>query len=176
MKVALTLSLLICLICSAVALFWDRETGPPRDTWGKPGNGIQLMIYATRPIAKFGQRCDIHLRLRNSGMHRQVLNSSTYITNKEWFNGQLQGEEIGDKKLCEEPRIVLEPGQVKDLLYRTRYPGRIGVHGYSAHLFGVTSNKIAMYVIPGNRFWIVMIVFELALLYLVMRRYHLLPV
>lgn len=173
MKVALTVVLTICLICSTVALFRDRETGPPKDVWGRPSNGIQAIIYATRPIAKVGQRCDIHIRLRNPGKDRLVLHSSTYVTNSTWLNGRIYGQEIGDMKLCEEPSIVLEQGQVKDLLYCTHYSKQTGVHGYLAQLSlsgGVRSNKITMYVIPGNGFWIVLIALELAGLYLALRR------
>lgn len=181
MKIALSLFLVTCLICSTVALFWDRETGAPEDAWGKPSNGIQAMIFATRPIAKVGQRCDIYLRFRNSGKHRRMLDSYVYMTNKEWFNGQLYGEEIGNLKLSYEPNITLEPGKVVEFLYRTRHFERIGAHGYLANVgsvrkgvpedaFGVESNKITMYLIPGNGFWIVLIALELAGLYMVLRR------
>lgn len=179
MKIALSLFLVTCLICSTVALFWDREAGPPEGVWGKPSNGIQAMIYATRPIVKVGQRCDIHLRLRNSGKRRRVQSSRPYITDKRWMNWRLEAERIGNLKLCDEPSIALEPGQVVDFLYRTRHFERIGAHGYLANVgsvrkgvpedaFGVRSNKITMYVIPGNGFWIVLIALELAGLYMVM--------
>ncbi len=130
MKLALTVVLTICLICSTVVLFWEREAGPPKDGWGKPSDGLQAMVYATRPVAKVGQRCDIRLKLRNCGEERLVLPSSAYVTNPSWLNGRLYGEEIGDMELSEEPSIVLrartgEGFVVPHRAFRTDWRSRI---------------------------------------------------
>lgn len=173
MRTALSMFLVICLICSVTVLLRDRQIGPPKDGWGKPSNGIQAMVYATRPIARPGQRCDIHLRIRNAGKHRRVLDSFPYMTNKDWSNWRLQGEEIGNQRLWKEPTITLEPGEVKDLLFRTRHSERLGIYGYSVHLSlygGIQSNKLTMLVVPGNAFWIALIALESAALYVVRRR------
>jgi hypothetical protein len=163
--------LLFCLFISVIALVWDCESISTRNSWSESKNGIQVMVFLTRTISKANQHCRIVLKLRNSGTYRQLVSSHIYVTDKVEINGRLSSERIGDVELGKLKNIILEPNQVIEILNYDTCSNQIGMHTYSAHLSldgGINSNSINMYVIPGNKFWIVMIVLELAALFMML--------
>lgn len=162
---------LILLAVSLMVIFWNYRVSAPKDNWSKEVTTVnyegktvsyQMMIYADRPIVKIDQECETYLRIRNTGNQPLEL-TSTYITNRSYINGEVFGEEIGDWTLPDAP-LKLLPGEIKEILYQNAIPMRhpeisrntIGTRGFQFNGFGLRTNTITIYVIPGRPFWIVL--------------------
>jgi hypothetical protein len=112
------------------------------------------MVHVDRPVTRPHLRCGTYVRIKNTGKRPLEL-SSTYVTNRSYFNGRLEGEEIGDWDLPGAP-VVIQPGEVKDVLYpygirtyRTRGLS-VGVHGFQFYGFGARTNTAVAYFLPDR--------------------------
>ena len=148
----------LLFVLSLTAALWDCKVTSPKENWGKARTiqnvkpiGYRMMAYVDRPIMRSGQTCKTYLSFKNVSKCTLKIESTTYVTNRLWRNGELYGEEIGDWQLHNAPYKLL-PGEVLDVPYPRYQEKEVGFYGWQFNGYGVETNTITIYVLPSRQF------------------------